>query len=214
MTQLHWMPKNKKGDHVLSDMVVAGMKQDITAPVDVVVEAILKHGRSDETAFLSFRSILVGPDWIQKVNNTIRAQRPDFRFEPVDPYTYFYLLKHSLGGEVEKRATYTFDTMPDELKSGSAVTISVGVRNDGWDTWKSAGPQATCLVASFGDGAAGVDIPLTQDVPPGGAVVLTFTLSAPSEAGTRDFRLDMRTGENGWFSHAGDMPWQRAVRIR
>lgn len=213
MTQLHWMPEDAKHDHMLSGMPVAGMKQDITAPVDVVVEAILKHGRPDQTTFLSFRSILVGPDWIQTVNDRIRSERPDCRFEPVDPYTYFYLLRHSLGGRNECRATYTFDTMPARVNAGQNVRVTVGLRNDGWDNWCASGSDAVVLHASFGSRVDGVDVPLPTDVEPGEGTAVTFDLTAPGAPGRYDFRLDLRRGIDGYFGDEGDMPWQRTVAV-
>jgi hypothetical protein len=214
MTQPHWMPREHKSDHLLDGMPVAVMKQDITAPVDVVVEAILKHGRPNETQFLSFRSILVSPDWIKTVNDKIRAARPDCRFEPVDPYTYFYLLKHSLGAKVERRATYTFDTMPDEVKAGQTIKVTVGLRNDGWDTWLATGPDAIRLHVGFDGRRGGAFLPLESDVPPGGSVVVSAEIKAPAKRGECAFHTELLCGNAGWFGDAHDMPWEKRVIVR
>lgn len=213
MTQLHWMPKNRKEDHLLDGMPVAGMKQDITAPVDVVVEAVLKHVRPNETRFLAFRSILVGSDWIKTVNDTVRSQRPDCRFEPVDPYTYFYLLKHSLGGRVERRATYTFDTMPESVEARERLSVTVGLRNDAWDTWQARGDSPTRLRVSIGERADSVEVDLPHDVAPGEGAVVSFEIRAPERPGSCLFRIDLvRAGIA--FSDAGDMPWEKPVLVR
>jgi len=214
MTQLHWMPKDQKKDHLLDGMPVAGMKQDITAPIDVVVEAILKHGRPNETQFLSFRSILVGPDWIKTVNERIRSERPDCRFEPVDPYTYFYLLRHYLGGKNEKRATYTFDTMPDEVRKSSTIRVTAGIRNDGWDVWKAKGSDAVALCAGFGGRDACLRVELPHDVTPGEGLVVTFDVKAPSNSGEHTFRLEMVRGIDGWFGDANDLWWEKRVKVK
>ena len=213
MTQLHWMPKNQKEDHLLEGVPIAGMKQDISAPVDVVVEAILKHVRPNETRFLSFRSILVGPDWIKTVNDRIRAARPDCRFEPVDPYTYFYLLRHHLGGKNEKRATYTFDTMPDSVKAGQAIKVTAGLRNDGWDAWESTGPDAVRLHAGFDGRAGGVFAALAEDTRPGEGSVVSFTLKAPARPGKYVFHLELVRGKDGWFGDAYNMAWEKEITV-
>ncbi len=214
MTQLHWMPKDRKDDHLLHGMPIAGMKQDITAPVDVVVKAILKHVRPNETRFLSFRSILVGPDWIKTVNEQVRAARPDCHFEPVDPYTYFYLLKYSLGGAIEKRVTYTFDTMPDEVRAGSTISVAVGLRNDAWDTWNASGMDAVRLHAGFDGRNGGVKASLPGNVAPGQGAVVSFEITAPEKPGDYTFHLELVRGKSGWFGDALDMPWEERVVVR
>ena len=214
MTQPLWMPGGKKQNHLLDGMVVAEMKQDITAPVDTVVEWITRHGRPNETAFLSFRSILVGPDWIRTVNGKIRERKPECRFEPVDPYMYFYLLRHLLGGRNEKRATYTFDTLPDEVTANRKLRVEAGLRNDGWDTWKRSGTDAVRLHAGFGGRTGGVYVPLPKDVEPGEGVVLSFEIAAPKKTGKQAFHLELVRGSDGWFGDAGDMAWEKEVVVR
>lgn len=213
MTQPHWMPADKKHDHLLETMPVAGMKQDITAPVDVVVEAILKHGRPGETRFLGFRSILVGSDWIREVNDTIRARRPDCRFELVDPYTYFYLLRHTLGGRNERRATFTFDTMPQQVRPGERVRVVVGLRNDGWDTWDAGGADSVVLCAGFGNRESLSQASLESDVAPGGGAVVSVDVIAPVEPGGHEFRIDLRRGADSWFEDARNLPWSKIVTV-
>jgi len=214
MTQLHWMPKTRKQDHLLDGMPVAGMKQDITAPIDVVVKAMVRHCRPGETRFLAFRSILVDPDWIRTVNEQVRQARPDCRFEPVDPYTYFYLLRHTLGGANDKRATYTFDTMPDRVSAGKSVRIEVGVRNDGWDTWKRDGADAVHLLVSFSGRSGGVRAALPFDVAPGEGAVIAVEVDAPCEPGKHAVLMELVKGKDGYFGDAHDMPWKKAVTVR
>lgn len=214
MTQLHWMPKDKKSDHLLGSMPVAGMQRDITGAVDDVVKQVVERGSPGETKFLSFRSILVGPEWIKAVNEEIRKARPDCRFEPVDPYTYFYLLRHTLGGKNERRASYTFDTMPNELNAGQDIRISVGVRNDGWETWSREGDQAVHLHAGFSGRQGGLRIALPEDVRPGHGTVISFSMKAPSEVGKHTFTLEMVRGKDGYFGDAGDMAFEKNVVVR
>lgn len=213
MTQRHWMPDGNHDSHMQGTMPVADMKQDISAPVEVVIDAILKHGRPGETAFLSFRSILVGPEWIKQVNDGIRSKRPDCRFEPIDPYTYFYLLRHSLGGQNVCRATYTFDTLPAEVRAGEKIRVKIGIRNDGWDTWQTRGQRVVKLTAGF-TGRDGVKIGLPHSVDPGGGVVLDVELTAPGTTGKSVLHIDLIRGESDYFEDAGDMPWEKIVLVK
>ena len=212
MTQA-WMPKDKKQDHLLGNMPVAHMHQDIGYSPEFSADVIAKYGKPDETAFIAFRSILQSPDWIKSVNDAIRKARPDCNFEPVDPYTYFYLLRHSLGGSNEKRATYTFDTMPSEVRSAQKITIQAGIRNDGWDAWKREGDDATVLTASFGPKSEAKCFRLPADVEPGEAAVMELTLAAPEKHGEHTFTLELRRGASGWFGDAGDLPWSSRVKV-
>jgi len=209
MTQA-WMPKGKKQDQLLDNMPVAHMERDIVGSHEQAAQAIVAHGKPGETTFMGFRSILQSPDWIKAVNEAICKARPECRFEPVDPYTYFYLLRHSLGGTNDKRATYTFDTMPDEIHSGKVIAIQVGIRNDGWDTWER---DTVVLTARFGDRPSAIACALPKDVEPGEAVVVEAKPAAPTKPGGYEFTLELRRGGDGWFGDSGDLPWVKQVRI-
>ena len=213
MTQA-WMPKDKKQDHLLDNMPVAHMLQDIGDSPETSASVITNYGKPGETAFIAFRSILQDPAWIRSVNDAIRKARPDCHFEPVDPYTYFYLLRHSLGGSNEKRATYTFDTMPSEIRSGEQITIHIGVRNDGWDTWRSAGDEETLLTARFGERPESGVFHLPNDIEPGEATVVELRIAAPKKPGDYAFTLELRRGASGWFGDSGDLPWAKTVKVR
>ena len=208
MTQA-WMPKGKKQDHLLGSMPVAHMERDIDGTPEQAAQAIVGYGRPGKTTFMAFRSILKSPDWIKTVNEAVRKARPECRFEPVDPYTYFYLLRHSLGGTNDSRATYAFDTMPNEIQRGMGVSIEVGVRNDGWDTWERG---TVVLTARFGDRSEAVARPLPHNVDPGESAVVEMELAAPAKRGEYEFTLELRRGSDGWFGDAGDMPWAKQVK--
>ena len=212
MTQM-WMPKDKKQDHLLDGMPVAHMKQDLGMTPEISAKEIIKHARPGQVAFLAFRTILQPPDWIKAVNDLIRKLRPDCRFEPVDPYTYFYLLRHHLGGRNEMRATYTFDTLPTEIESRRTVIVRAGVRNDGWETWSKAGNDAVVLTARFGDRSKAIAVPLPHDIEPGGGAVFEIEVIAPPRPGDYVFALELRRGADLWFGDAGDLPWTKQVRV-
>ena len=212
MTQA-WMPADKKRDHLLDNMPVAHMEQDLGGSPEVSAREIIKHGKPGETTFMAFRSILQTPEWIKAVNTAICKERPDCRFEPVDPYTYFYLLRHSLGGTNEKRATYTFDTMPTRIKAGETIAFAAGVRNDGWDTWTRTGTDAVVLTATFAGRSKAIQFALPGDVEPGEGAVIEMKLAAPKEPGEYQFTVELRRGERDWFGDAGDLPWEKAVQV-
>ena len=209
MTQA-WMPKGKKQDHLLDNMPVAHMERDIGGSPDQAAQAIVTYGRPGKTTFMGFRSILLSLDWIKSVNEAICKARPECRFEPVDPYTYFYLLRHSLGGSNDKRATYTFDTMPSEVKAGKAISLTAGVRNDGWDTWERG---KVVLTARFGDRPKAIARPLPNNVEPGESAVVEIELAAPAKPGAYEFTLELRRGSDGWFGDAGDLPWTKELKV-
>lgn len=212
MTQV-WMPEGKKQDHLLDSMPVARMERDIDGTPEQGGAAIAPFGQAGKTAFLGFRSILKDPDWIKSVNEAAQKARPDCNFTPVDPYTYFYLLRHSLGGSNNRRATYTFDTMPSDIKAGKRVAVTVGVRNDGWDTWPAQGEDSVVMTARFGarNGASRVKLP--GDVGPGASAVLHFEIDAPSAVGDYEFTLELRQASDGWFGDSGDLPWSKQVNV-
>ena len=123
------------------------------------------------------------------------------------------LLRRMLGGRDQKRVTYTFDTLPKEIKAGQTNTISVGLRNDGWVTWKSEGPEAVRLHAGFDGRGGGVEAPLPNDVAPGEGVVVSLAVTAPNEPGARVFTLELVSGKDGWFGDDKDMPWEDEVMV-
>lgn len=212
MTQV-WMPKDKKTDHLLDNMPVAHMKRDIDGKPEDAAGQIIPHGQPGKTAFVAFRSILKDSDWIKAVNDHAKQARPECNFTPVDPYTYFYLLRHFLGGSNNRRATYTFDTMPASVQAGRTVKISVGLRNDGWDDWASEGEDAVVLTARFAERESVTVCKLPHDVPAGESAVVELAVAAPDARGICQFTLELRRGADGWFGDAGDLPWAKQVMV-
>lgn len=209
MTQV-WMPKDKKQDHLLDNMPVAHMERDIDGTPEQAAGMIVPHGQPGNTAFLGFRSILKDPEWIRAVNEAAQKVKPECNFTPVDPYTYFYLLRHHLGGANDMRGTYTFDTMPGEIRAGQPLTITVGLRNDGWDDWSRNQVE---LTARFGSRDESVHFKLPADVTSGGSAVVEITLTAPTAPGAYEFTLELRKGADGWFGDSGDLPWAKRVCV-
>ncbi len=212
MTQPLWMPDKKKFHHTFKNMPVAEMKGDIQLSCEDAIKEISKHAKPGETAFLSFRSILTGPDWVKCIREGLAKARPDCKFEFVDPYTYFYLLRHHLGGSNTMRATYTFDTMPKKLATGRRYKIKIGVRNDGWDEWKASGRDSVRLAISLGENdVAFYNLP--HDVKPGQGAVVDAEVVALSKLGKHSYRLDLVRGNRKYFSEAYDTPWESTVLV-
>jgi len=212
MTQV-WMPREKKHDHLLDNMVVAHMEQDLDGQVERAVQDIIQYGESGKTSFRGFRSILKSSGWIKSVNDGIRGARPEYRFTPVDPYTYFYLRRYTLGGNNDYRATYTFDTMQNAVKANQIIEIKAGVRNDGWDTWKCAGDRAVKLTAGFIDQPDISEVSLPDDVPPGEGAVVSIKIKSPNKPGKYALKFELKRGADAYFGKAGDLPWIKEVVV-
>jgi hypothetical protein len=134
-------------------------------------------------------------------------------YESVEPYTFCYLMRQWFGGSNDRRATYTFDTIPRRTRAGERIKARIGVRNDGWDTWLAEGENRTVLAVSLSpDGGRedAVIVPLPRDIPPGDGEVLEVELTVPA-VGKHKLVYQMRRGESGWFEDADDLPWRSEV---
>ncbi len=83
--------------------------------------------------FAWYRAILWYPSALQQLENNWAASGHNHRF--LDAYTFYYLMRHHLGGNNNHRATWVEDTIPRVMTAGQSYPVSVTVRNDGWDTW-------------------------------------------------------------------------------
>jgi hypothetical protein len=148
MTQAFWM---HTGNHLEQNVPVASQVGDLSGSAQQMADTVHAQGVQGATNFISFRTVLQSPSTIKSVAGKLRAQHPEMGYESVVPagtLTYFYLLRRSLGGNNDKRATYAFDTIPDFAQAGSVIHAQIGVRNDGWDTWYAAGGSPTVLAVS------------------------------------------------------------------
>ncbi len=214
MTQTHWLPEDRKHHFMLGDLLVAAKVRDIQFPVEKASEKISVHFKSDEPTFTSFRSVLIGFNTYVALDKKMREDHPEMKIATVDAFEWFYLLKYHLDGKVEKRATYLFDTMPDTIAPSQKLEVTVGVRNDAWDTWKATGDDVTRLFVSLDGGKTGKKVDLPHDVAPGESVLVTFDIEAPRWRNTYRFHLDMVRGENGYFKDALDLPWENDIRVQ
>ena len=153
----------------------------------------------------------------------VKAEKPEAEYEVVDPYTFFYLLKVYLGGQIANRAAYLDDTMPGAAASGSTIEFDVMVRNDGWETWpEDVGYQLGVHVQPGGilarsllsdPNAYPVRVDLPQAVEPGGTTTMHVTLPVPAEPGYYTVQYDMIAPGVGLFEGQNDLPWQKVLVV-
>ena len=133
-TQAMWMVGE---NHLAGPMPVALQHHDLCPDNEANIACMQRFRKPGTAQFLDFRMILQGPSLSRSLMNDIRRLYPESAWEVLDPYAFFYLLRHSLGGANTRRATFTFDSMPAAVPSGRTMEVAVGVRNDGWDTWSA-----------------------------------------------------------------------------
>lgn len=120
--------------------------------------------------------------------------------------------------EASSTATYIgYPSAP--AHPGETVTIPVAVRNRDTVTWPAAGEQAVKLSYHLYDAAGhvlawdGLRSTLPDDLPAGGADVVSMTVAAPGLTGTYTIRPDLVRDGVGWFSSAGAAPGSFAFRV-
>lgn len=228
---------------ILTDNMPSSFVQyfvDFHTPLDLAAERIFaateKLGKpGEEPLFLNVRTIWQEPDYLVALTEKLKAERPGFHYEIVDPYTFYYLQRAFLGGSNEHRATILSDTIPAIMEADKSYEVSVTIRNDGWDTWISPtswGEQYTleeleesdiwggvALIYGFNENGeldgrhcngGGVDI--EGPVPPGGTEEMRFEMIAPDEPGEYCLVLEMH-GEKGSFTDLGDLPALRRIVV-
>jgi hypothetical protein len=173
--------------------------------------------------FTALREAYIDTEFLADVARRIKGERG---YEVLDPVTFFYLLRHSLGGDNRYRATFVSDTLPASLEPGKSYTAQVVLRNDGWETWTKGGQYPYRLGLTLRPGRiepqtlpfAGKsaypfrhDLPL--DVAPGQVITVPVTFQAPAPGGDYTVQLDLVQEEITWFEAAGNIPWQKKVAV-
>ena len=171
---------------------------------------------NNQKAFIPIRSILQDPGFYYKTNyylrNTYAAKHPAFLL----PSEFFYLLRYDLGGQNIHRASFIYDTMPDEVTHGQTVTGKLWLRNIGWDTWAANGDQAVKVAVELNatdTRGNPVLIALPGDVAPGQMIEVPFSLMAPATDGQYLWRIDLVQGDSTWFSEHGNLNDARGVSV-
>jgi hypothetical protein len=173
--------------------------------------------------FTWYRTILWRPDKLRDLETGYaKIARQKYRF--LDVYSYYYLLRHHLGGANTHRATWMKDTFPRIVKAGAEYDVSVTVRNDGWDTWTEGdGYRLGCAVVPGGMAASTSDydsqaVPRCQlsdgaKIAPGQTATFAYTLTAPSSPGRFDIYCDMVQDGTAWFRERGNIEWKTSVLV-
>ncbi|MBN1484165.1 MAG: hypothetical protein JXA37_05535 [Chloroflexia bacterium] len=172
-----------------------------------------QHGR-DGPIFISFRCVFASPSFMVELTEELQRRHPEREYEVVDPYTFFYLMRHDLGGHNERRATFLAPMLPEGMGAGDTQAVEIAVRNDGWDSWPadqmglgfSLEEQSRAGDAP-GDSGQALYLPLFKEVAPGQVYTFTFLLGAPLVPGEYVLQYDMLERPWQWFYESGNL-WQ------
>ncbi|MHB1457227.1 MAG: GxGYxYP domain-containing protein [Armatimonadota bacterium] len=208
-----WYPQ---GHHVTGSMPSVVMEDDLSHDVSKDIESISKLGTIGGPKFLTHRTILVTPTYVKDLFEGLVSKYDKLPWAFVDSRTQTALVGASLGKIPDGRATYTFDTIPNRAACGGSLDVSVGVRNDGWITWKSTGSKAVRLVITWMKDhkvADTLSMPLHRDVESGRGVIMPIRLTVPATPGSYTVTYEMFRG-NSSFSSLGDYAWEKNVEVK
>lgn len=211
-SQPTWYPQ---GDHMSGTMPALKQRRDLTNTAATDVGIVQPSGLVGKTSFLNYRTVLVGPTYVRDLFNGIVAWNASFPWALVDAPTYAALDKAYMGVVQDCRATYTFDTIPPSSRAGANVSVSIGIRNDGWVDWSPTGSKPVSLLVKWKNGTqvvASSSTPLPRAVPSGGGIVMDAMLTAPSAPG--NYVLSYEVARQGvGFSALGDYCWEKLVTV-
>ena len=183
-----------------------------------------KEERGDGPKFIVGRLTCCSRVEFWDLTQRVKAEKPEAQYEVVDPYTFFYLLKISLGSQVAYRAAYLSDTAPASATAGATLEFDVTVRNDGWDTWtENSGYQLGVHIQPGGilphalltdPQAYPVRIDLPHTVRPGETASVHVALTVPAEPGYYTVQYDMIAPSIGLFEGQNDLPWQNVLLVQ
>lgn len=174
--------------------------------------------RSSGVHFAWYRSVLRYPSEVKSLVERWSDSGHNHRF--LDAFTFYYLLRYHLGGENAHRATWVTDDIPRILSAGQSSSVSVSVRNDGWDTWRSdAGYGLAVAIVPSGESPVAKDYlqgsvhPLGGEgvVAPGETAIFSFDLAAPVACGGFDLYYDMvheSSGQPTLFQAHHNIEWR------
>jgi stage II sporulation protein D len=121
---------------------------------------------------------------------------------------------------IETSSTVSYIGYPSGPASpGETLTIPVALRNRDVVTWPAAGEQAVKLSYHLYDSTGrvvawdGLRSALSEDLPSGGADVISMVLAAPVLTGTYTVKPDLVRDGRGWFSSGGAAPGSFALKV-
>ncbi len=188
-------------------------------PSDDFPPPIIKHDNHSPN-FAWYRTIIRRPSEIKTLEDSYANSALNHRF--LDAYTFYYLLRYTLGGNNNYRATWVAETIPRIMAAGRTYNVNVTVRNDGWDAWTDAAgyrlghaivPAGTAPANNDYDAAGHHPLPAGISVLPGQIVTFNFNLTAPAATGNFDLYYDMVRENITWFRDRNNIEWQRSVVV-
>lgn len=203
-----------------SDYPRGGAAEDLIYKIENIYRENAKDlGRRPN--FVSIRLGMITPRWAGALVRRLKELKPEYNFEAVDPFTFGYLMRKSMGGENVKRASWLENNLPRMIQKGRDFEVRLKIRNDGWESWKSSRTDSQTYYAPVvfiqkkngekaGEwwGSLGADT-----VGPGEMTETVVRVRAPEVAGEYEIKLDMVHNQVGWFSDAGDVPWYKKVVV-
>ena len=112
-------------------------------PIDKIVKTIRSNSKKNTPTFQIYRFKLTSPTTLYNAFQSLQRESSDYKFDVIDPFTFFYLLRQQLGGgNVTNNyliPTFLSNTIPVEMKAGDKIQTKITIRNDGWDIWN--GPE-------------------------------------------------------------------------
>ncbi|NLX13586.1 MAG: hypothetical protein GXY44_08035 [Phycisphaerales bacterium] len=170
--------------------------------------------------FAWYRTILWTPESIKKLNDAYTNSGNNHRF--LDAYSFYYLMRHHLGGHNHYRTAWVSDNIPRIVRSGTTMEIEATVRNDGWDTWSEADNYRLGIAIMLPG-----QTPSAQDydfhgrgrladgmrVAPGQRGFFRHTITVPATAGIYDLYYDMVHEGVTWFRDAHNIEWKQPLIV-
>lgn len=161
--------------------------------------------------FIAVRSAFAFPRFIELLNAKIKADRPAWNYEAVDPFTFFSLIRQAKRNQTHD-AVVTSVEVPDKMVAGVNYDVSVTVRNVGSSTWTMAALDRLGDTASnqfiwsnlnggFSNGLGNQRVFLSSgdSIAPQVTKTFNFTVTAPSTAGTYTFASQMVRDGVAWM---------------
>jgi len=173
--------------------------------------------------FAWYRTILASPSQVEAFEASWADSGHNHRF--LDAFTFYYLLRHYLGGHNDHRATWVSDTIPRIMEAGQTYPVTVTVRNDGWDTWSDASGYGLGLAVvprtmnpTTNDYMANrLEITGGANVLPGQTYAFTCDLVAPEAVGAYQVHYDMHFTDPAsqvvWFRQENNLEYRKDLIV-
>lgn len=121
--------------------------RDPLPDIPVLIEEMLKSAINPVLAnrpqFHVYRFNVMSPTSIRIVWDQLRKNYPEYNWQALDPYTFFYLLRqHNRPYDAQPNTlipTFIEENLPLEANVGQQFLATVRIRNNGWDVWNPPG---------------------------------------------------------------------------